>query len=55
MARVVKCNVYCYDPAHFTTFNEIYGRYFPVDQPARIFLCGRAGRARSTSRSIASR
>ncbi len=39
MARVVKCNVYCSDPAHFATFNEIYARYFPVDQPARIFLC----------------
>ena len=37
--RVVKCNVYCSDPAHFATFNEIYARYFPDDQPARIFLC----------------
>ena len=39
LARVVKCNVYCSDPAHFGTFNEIYARYFPDDQPARIFLC----------------
>jgi 2-iminobutanoate/2-iminopropanoate deaminase len=27
------------DPAHFATFNGIYARYFPDDQPARIFLC----------------
>ena len=39
LARVVKCNVYCSDPAHFGAFNEIYARYFPEDQPARIFLC----------------
>jgi 2-iminobutanoate/2-iminopropanoate deaminase len=39
LARVVKCNVYCSDPAHFGAFNEIYARYFPDDQPARIFLC----------------
>jgi len=39
MARVVKCNVYCTDAAHFSRFNEVYARYFPVDQPARIFLC----------------
>jgi len=39
MARVVKCNVYCTDPSHFSTFNNIYSRYFPGDQPARIFLC----------------
>jgi 2-iminobutanoate/2-iminopropanoate deaminase len=37
--RVVKCNVYCTDAAHFDTFNEIYARYFPVESPARIFLC----------------
>ncbi len=39
MTRVVKCNVYCTpDETHFGAFNEIYARYFPVDQPARIFL-----------------
>ena len=37
--RVVKCNVYCTDAAHFGTFNEIYARYFAVEFPARIFLC----------------
>jgi 2-iminobutanoate/2-iminopropanoate deaminase len=39
LARVLKCNVYCTDPSHCGTFNEIYARYFPDDQPARIFLC----------------
>ena len=37
--RVVKCNIYCTDAAHFSKFNEIYARYFPVESPARIFLC----------------
>lgn len=39
MEQVVKLNVYCTDAAHFGKFNEIYGRYFPVEQPARIFVC----------------
>src|SRR5215467_15839456 len=39
MERVVKCNVYCTpDPSHFDTFNEVYGRYFPDESPARIFI-----------------
>jgi 2-iminobutanoate/2-iminopropanoate deaminase len=39
LTRVVKCNVYCTpDPSHFSTFNDIYARYFPVESPARIFL-----------------
>ena len=37
--RVIKCNVYCTDPAHFATINAIYARYFPSDPPARSFLC----------------
>ena len=36
--KVVKCNVYCTDAAHFATFNAVYARYFPVDPPARSFL-----------------
>ena len=40
--RVVQCNVYCTDAAHFGRFNEIYERYFSVESPARIFLCGAA-------------
>lgn len=39
LERVVKCNVYVTDPAQFATFNEIYARYFPLESPARIFLC----------------
>ena len=39
MERVAKCNVYCTpDPSHFTKFNDAYARYFPTEQPARIFL-----------------
>lgn len=39
LERVVKCNVYCADPAHFGSFNDVYGRYFTADPPARIFVC----------------
>ena len=39
LEQVVKCNVYCSDASHFVKFNEIYARYFPVESPARIFLC----------------
>src|SRR5262249_29357878 len=27
--RVIKCNVYCTDAAHFQTINAVYARYFP--------------------------
>jgi 2-iminobutanoate/2-iminopropanoate deaminase len=40
LERVVKCNIYCTDASQFGKFNEIYARYFPVESPARIFLCG---------------
>ena len=39
LERVVKCNVFCTDAAHFAAFNEVYARYFPVESPARIFVC----------------
>ena len=39
MTHVLKCNVYCTDVAHFGKVNEVYARYFPVEGPARIFLC----------------
>jgi 2-iminobutanoate/2-iminopropanoate deaminase len=39
LGQVIKCNVYCTDDSHFATFNEIYARYFPVEPPARIFIC----------------
>jgi 2-iminobutanoate/2-iminopropanoate deaminase len=39
LAKVVKCNVYCTpDPTHFARFNAVYERYFPTEQPTRIFL-----------------
>jgi 2-iminobutanoate/2-iminopropanoate deaminase len=40
--KVVKCTVYCNDPAHFKTINSIYARYFPTNPPARslIFVSG---------------
>lgn len=53
--RMVKCNVYRTDAAHFGTFNEIYARYFSVESPARIFLCVPRFRGHWISRSIASR
>jgi 2-iminobutanoate/2-iminopropanoate deaminase len=37
--KVIKCNVYCTDAAHFATINSVYARYFPSDPPARSFIC----------------
>jgi 2-iminobutanoate/2-iminopropanoate deaminase len=37
--KVIKCNVYCTDAAHFATINSVYARYFPSDPPARSFVC----------------
>ncbi|MGL9616876.1 RidA family protein [Bradyrhizobium sp. U531] len=37
--NVMKCNVYCTSTRHFAAFNAVYARYFPVDPPARIFVC----------------
>jgi reactive intermediate/imine deaminase len=36
--RVVKCTIYITNAAYFGTVNEIYGRYFPNDPPARTFV-----------------
>lgn len=36
---VVKCTVYSASATHFAAINAIYARYFPVDPPARIFIC----------------
>jgi 2-iminobutanoate/2-iminopropanoate deaminase len=39
LPQVIKCNVYCVPgPAHFSTFNAVYDRYFPKDAPSRIFM-----------------
>ncbi|MBR0975096.1 MULTISPECIES: RidA family protein [Bradyrhizobium] len=37
--NVMKCNVYCTSTKHFAAFNTVYARYFPLDPPARIFVC----------------
>ncbi|MBX9645677.1 MAG: RidA family protein [Xanthobacteraceae bacterium] len=39
LANAMKCNIYCTSARHFATVNAIYARYFPVDPPARIFVC----------------
>lgn len=39
LSNVLKCNVYCTSVEKFAVINEIYARYFPVDPPARIFIC----------------
>ena len=39
LQNVMKCNIYCTSAKHFATVNAIYARYFPVDPPARIFVC----------------
>ena len=36
--KVIKCTVYCTDPAHFPTINAVYARYFATDPPARSFV-----------------
>ena len=38
LAKVVKCTVYCTDPAHFAAVNAVYARYFADDPPARSFV-----------------
>jgi 2-iminobutanoate/2-iminopropanoate deaminase len=42
LEKVIKCHVYCNDPAHIQTVNAVYKRYFPADPPARslIFVSG---------------
>ncbi len=39
MSNIIKCNVYCTAANQFPAVNAIYSRYFPVDPPARIFIC----------------
>lgn len=36
---VMKCNVFCTSSRHFAAVNAVYGRYFPDNPPARIFVC----------------
>lgn len=39
LSNVVKCNIYCTSAAAFAAINAVYARYFPVDPPARVFVC----------------
>jgi 2-iminobutanoate/2-iminopropanoate deaminase len=39
LENVLKCNVYCTSVEKFAAINDVYRRYFPVDPPARIFVC----------------
>ena len=36
--RVVKCQVFVTNAAYYRIVNEVYGRYFPHDPPARTFV-----------------
>src|SRR5262249_40143218 len=47
--KVIKCNVYCTDAAHFQTINSVYARYFPAG-PAGARLRLRVRLARSVRR-----
>jgi len=43
LKNATKCNVYCVPSSNpgdnrFATFNAVYDRYFPEEQPARIFM-----------------
>jgi 2-iminobutanoate/2-iminopropanoate deaminase len=38
LEKVIKCTVYCNDPAHFGVINTVYARYFPSNPPARSFV-----------------
>lgn len=37
--RVVKCTVYCSNPAYFAAINSVYAEYFGTHKPARTFIC----------------
>lgn len=42
LKKVIKCTIYSNNPAHIEVLNEVYGRYFPLNPPARtlIFVSG---------------
>jgi 2-iminobutanoate/2-iminopropanoate deaminase len=39
LGNVLKCHVYCTSVEKFAAVNAVYARYFPVDPPARVFIC----------------
>jgi 2-iminobutanoate/2-iminopropanoate deaminase len=36
--KVIQCTVYCNDPAHFQTVNEVWGRFFAESPPSRNLI-----------------
>ena len=38
LEKVIKCTVYCTDPAQFAAINAVYARYFTGPPPARGFV-----------------
>jgi len=42
LSSVIQCTLYCNDPVHLQTANEVYGRFFKTNPPARnlIFVSG---------------
>lgn len=34
-SHIVKCTIFMSDMEHYKTVNEVYGKYFPSDPPAR--------------------
>ena len=34
LSKVIQCTVYCNDPAHLSTVNEVYARFFPSNPQA---------------------
>jgi 2-iminobutanoate/2-iminopropanoate deaminase len=40
--KVIKCTIYCTDPAQFAEINRVYARYFPTNPPARGFIVVKA-------------
>jgi 2-iminobutanoate/2-iminopropanoate deaminase len=34
LSKVIQCTVYCNGPAHLSTVNEVYARFFPSNPPA---------------------
>ena len=53
--KVVKCSIFLKDMNNFPVVNEVYGKYFPIDPPAReiratIIWCQGHERFRSATR-----
>lgn len=39
LEKILKCMVYCTSIEVFAAVNQVYARYFPIDPPARVFVC----------------